>query len=301
MNGTEERHTSPFPEHPPVTGKVKKPGSGVRLNIILFLATVGTTLFAGALLDGADIFSEPLLIYRGIPFAVSLLLILGVHEAAHYIAARRRGLSVTLPYFIPFPSIIGTMGAVIRIKSPIRNRRALLEIGAAGPLAGFLVSLPIAVLGLKLSEATQAAVAEGESFSLGASLLFAGMVHAFGPAAGEGAHIVLHPVAFAAWVGFLVTSINLLPIGQLDGGHIICALFGRHHRYIAGACLVLLIPLGFLWPGWLIWAVLLIFMGWRHPPVMNSFQPLSRGHRLAGFLALAVLVLTFTPAPFSFS
>ena len=293
-NGYPREEDAYFPE----TAVPEEEGRNLKLHLGLFLATLATTVTAGALLDGADIFSEPRLIYRGIPFAVSLMLILGIHETAHYLASRRWGLKVTLPFFIPAPTIIGTMGAVIKIKSPIYNRRALLDIGVSGPLAGFLAALPVAVIGLKLSK-VGGMVGEGEGFSLGSSLLFGFLVETLVPGQGESIQVMLHPVAFAAWIGFFVTALNLLPIGQLDGGHIVCALSGRFHRYISMISLAILLPLGFLWPGWLVWAALLIVMGWRHPPPLDMHQPLDRRRRVLAFLSILVFLLTFTPVPFS--
>jgi membrane-associated protease RseP (regulator of RpoE activity) len=287
-----------FPHYPPPVVPEAK-GHNLKLHLFLFLATLATTVTAGALLDGADIFSQPRLIYRGIPFAVSLMLILGIHETAHYLASRRWGLKVTLPFFIPAPTIIGTMGALIKIKSPISHRKALLDIGVSGPLAGFLAALPVAVIGLKLSRVGEV-VGEGEGVSLGASLLFGLLVDVFVPGQGEGLQVMLHPVAFAAWIGFFVTALNLLPIGQLDGGHIICALFGKYHSHLSLMSLAILIPLGRLWPGWLFWAAVLVFIiGWRHPPPLNMQQPLDGRRRLLAFLSILVFVLTFTPVPFS--
>lgn len=295
------RHDREIGDYGWVTSRVPvvRETMNLKLHLALFLLTVVTTVFAGALLDGVDIFSEPHLFYRGIPFALSLLLILGVHESAHYLTSRRYGLRVTLPFFIPAPTIIGTMGAVIKIKSPIMDRRALLDIGVSGPLAGFAAALPVAVIGLKLSHVTTE-VGGAEGISLGSSLLFDFMIRAFAPEAAGDVHLVLHPVAFAAWVGFLVTALNLLPIGQLDGGHIIAALFGVAHRRISLFFLCSLIPLGFLWPGWLIWAVLLIIIGWRHQLPPNMYIPLNRRQRAMGLISIVIFILTFTPVPFSF-
>lgn len=270
----------------------------IPLHLGLFLLTALTTVAAGALLDGADIIAHPRLLYRGIPFASSLLLILGVHETAHFLASRRHGIAVTLPFFIPAPTLIGTMGAVIKIKSPITDRRALLDIGASGPLAGFAVSLPLAAAGLSLSTLQEIPEGGEGMLNLGSSLLFELLVRLFAPAETGDLSLVLHPVAFAAWVGMLVTSLNLLPIGQLDGGHIVCALLGPDHRAVSLAFLVLLVPLGFYWQGWLVWAALLVIIGWRHPEPLDIRTPLDSRRRLAGILALAVFILTFTPAPF---
>jgi membrane-associated protease RseP (regulator of RpoE activity) len=290
----------PYPPHPREVIVAPPPRPERRwINVLLLLATIVTTTVAGAFLAGADVLAEPMLLWRGIPFSASLLLILGVHESAHYILSRRHGLSVTLPYFIPAPSMIGTMGAVIRIKSHIGSRRALLDVGVSGPLAGFVVALPVTAVGLAMSQVKPLAELGEEGINLGSSLLFALLARLFAPPEGPGLSLVLHPVAFAGWVGLLVTAMNLLPVGQLDGGHIVRALFGRRQQAISKVALAALVPLGFLWEGWFVWAVVLLIMGWRHPPVFDDHVPLDRRRLILGWVALAVLALTFTPAPFS--
>ncbi len=300
-----EEYPRPFengygrPAGPPPE-RAAPPGRRLGLHLSLFLLTVASTVVAGAFLDGADLTDDPWLFWRGLPFAASLLLILGIHEMAHFIVSRRHGLEVTLPFFIPAPTLIGTMGAVIKIKSPILDRRALLDIGVSGPLAGFIVSLPLAAVGLSLSRVVPLAPAAGESVALGSSLLFGFMTDiAFPGAGGADFQLVLHPVAFAAWVGMMVTALNLLPIGQLDGGHVIAALFGPAQRYISLAFLAALVPLGFLWQGWLVWAALLLIIGWRHRLPPNMYEPLDARRRFLGFLCLFIFVLTFTPVPFA--
>ena len=185
---------------------------------------------------GADPFADPVALLEGIPFSAALLAILLAHEFSHYLISHRHGVRASLPLFIPGPTLAGTFGAIIRIESPIPDRRSLLEIGISGPLAGFLVALPIAVVGLKLSHvAAHSAVALAQAGSdagigLGNSLLFTLLERlVLGPLP-QDASLVLHPVAFAAWIGFFVTAINLLPVGQLDGGHVTYAMFGRAHR-----------------------------------------------------------------------
>jgi membrane-associated protease RseP (regulator of RpoE activity) len=272
-----------------------------RLSGLLFLATLLTTTMAGSLMAGADPFSEPLGLLRGLPFSATLMTILGVHELAHYLTSRRHGVKATWPLFIPAPiPPVGTFGAIIRLRSVIPDRRALLEIGAAGPLAGFAAALPLAVVGIALSRVDVPLVHEGGGgIALGGSLVFILLEKAVFGALPDGAHLFLHPVAFAAWFGFFVTAMNLLPIGQLDGGHVLYALFGRRHRKIAIIPLLLLIPLSILWPGWLFWGALMCLIGFRHPPVFHEGRPLARRQKLLALAALAVLVLTFTPAPFT--
>lgn len=268
---------------------------------LLFLATVVTTLGAGAMLAGADPFADPAALVEGAPFSAALLLILGAHESSHYLLSRRHGVRASLPLFIPAPTLAGTFGAVIRIESPIPDRRSLLEIGLAGPLAGFLVALPLAVAGLRLSHvaaADGAATGAGEGLGLGASLVFSLLERVVLGPLPEQASLVLHPVAFAAWIGFFVTAINLLPVGQLDGGHVLYALAGRRQEGISRAAVLALAPLGFLWWGWFLWGGMLLLLGLRHPPVLAEDSPLGARERALGAVGAALLALTFSPAPF---
>ena len=271
------------------------------LHLGLLLATVVTTIIAGALQQGVNPLETPELLYTGIPFSFTLLLILGTHEMGHYLVSRRHHLDVTLPYFIPappIPFIIGTFGAFIRIRSPIRDKRALLDVGCSGPLIGVLVSIPVILIGLKLSTVTVIGGGE-ETVTLGEPLLFKLLSRlALGPMTPE-QDVILHPVAFAGWIGLLVTALNLLPVGQLDGGHVAYALFPEYHRYISLGVLGLLVVCGVVfWSGWLLWAVLLVFLGWRHPPPYEFWVPLDRRRRVLGGISIVVFGLTFSPAPF---
>lgn len=272
------------------------------LHVILFVLTFFTTLLAGAMMSGVVPWETPEEIYRGLPFSLTLLLILITHELSHYVMSRRHKVSVTLPYFIPAPSLIGTFGAIIKMKPPIYDRRALIDIGASGPIGGFLVSIIAVEVGLGLSEVVPIdAIQKIEGgISLGSSLLFhlmARMVLHIDPGKTD---ILLHPVAFAGWIGFLITSLNLLPIGQLDGGHIAYALFGDRHEKIAKTSIPVLVVLGFVfWPGWIVWAVLMLFIGYRHPPVVFPQIQLDSKRRIAGWVSLAIFILTFTPMPIS--
>ena len=271
------------------------------LHLGLLLATVVTTVIAGAIQQGVNPLETPGLLYRGIPFSFTLLLILGTHEMGHYLVSRRHHLDVTLPYFIPappIPFIIGTFGAFIRIRSPIKDKRALLDVGCAGPLTGVLVSIPVILIGLKLSAVTVMG-GGGETLTLGEPLLFKLLSWvALGSMTPE-QNVILHPVAFAGWIGLLVTALNLIPVGQLDGGHVAYALFPEYHRYISLGVLGLLVVCGVVfWQGWLLWAVLMAFLGWRHPPPYQFWVPLDRRRRVLGIITIVVFVLTFTPAPF---
>lgn len=279
----------------------KAPPPRITLHLVLFLATVATTITAGALQQGVNPLTHPLDLYKGIPFSFTLLLILGTHEMGHYLMSRRHHLSVTLPYFIPappFPFIVGTFGAFIRIRSPIQDKKALLDVGCAGPLTGVVVSIPVILVGLKLST-LKVITGGGEGLILGEPLLFKFLSFlVFGHLAPD-QQILLHPVAFAGWIGLLVTALNLIPVGQLDGGHVSYALFPSYHKLISWACLLLLVVIGlFFWQGWLIWALLLYLLGMRHPPPAYDWVPLDRRRKILGIITILVFLLTFTPAPF---
>ena len=202
------------------------------LHILLFVITFFTTLSAGALQRGINIFESPQKLLDGLPFAGTLMIILTIHELSHYIASKRQHITATLPYFIPAPSLIGTFGAFIKMKSPIMTRSALIDIGASGPIAGFIVSLIACIVGLSMSEIVPLAKVDG-SLVLGDSLLFSFLSRVIVGSLPDSVDILLHPVAFAGWIGLFVTSLNLLPIGQLDGGHIAFAILGDRHRYVS--------------------------------------------------------------------
>ncbi|MBC7234383.1 MAG: site-2 protease family protein [Chloroflexi bacterium] len=237
---------------------------------------------------------------KGWPFTLSLLGILLTHELGHYFMARHHGVAVTLPYLIPFPmSLFGTMGAVIRMKDIPPSRRAMLRIGAAGPLAGLLVAVPITLIGLSLSEVGPLPP-EGGYVMEGNSLLYALLkIAVFGrflPSGGE--DVLLHAMALAGWAGLLVTSFNLMPAGQLDGGHVAYALWGRWARYATWGVIGLLVVLGLVvWQGWLIWAGLVFFFARQQVAPLNDVSTLSAGEKALAVLILALFVLMFTPLP----
>jgi len=271
--------------------------SNYKVNLILFILTVLSTLFVGTLHAGKNPFSNLLNLVYGIPFSASLIAILGSHELGHYVLSRVHGVRSTLPYFIPVPHpLVGTLGAFIKIKSPIPSRRALLDIGAAGPLTGFIVAIPITLIGLKLS--TVVSVSHAGGLYLGEPIILKILSFIAGIHVPQGKDLYLHPMAFAGWIGFFVTGLNLIPIGQLDGGHIAYALFGADHKKIAYASLFALAGLGFLWAGWWTWAILVMILGIRHPAPLNEVSRLDRKRVVIGIVSFIVFVLTFIPRPF---
>lgn len=268
-----------------------------RIHLILFLLTVLTTLLAGSLMAGYNPLRQPLTIVKGVPFSLTLMLILGVHELGHFYFARKHKVDATLPYFIPAPTFIGTFGAFIKMRSPVRRREALLEIGAAGPLAGFFVALPALFIGLYLSKVVPVTTAEG--IRLGDSLIMKIATAILYPNLGPDQDIMLHPVGFAAWIGMLVTMLNLLPIGQLDGGHIAYAFLGRNAEKVAWMTLAVIIGLGIKSPNWLVWAALVFFLvRVKHPPIYDEDTPLKPIHYVIIALTILVFILTFIPVPF---
>ncbi|HKY60572.1 MAG TPA: site-2 protease family protein [Gemmatimonadota bacterium] len=272
-------------------------------NVALFLATVLTTLWAGAVMEGAPLDllpRSPTRLLDGLPFSAALMGILTAHELGHYVAARRYGLHVTLPFFVPMPlSPIGTLGAVIKMRTPIYTRRMLLDVGAAGPIAGMVVAIPVAIYGILGSEVLPVE-GVGGGIHLGEPLLFKALVALFAPAHPATHDLYLNSIAFAGWIGFLVTALNMLPLGQLDGGHVLYALVGRAQHRIAWLFFLGLLVMGWWWQGWYVWAVLiLIVIRLRHPPVLDPQVTLDPGRRLAGWLAVVLLVGCFVPVPFA--
>ena len=284
-----------------VPGVIRPSPNNLWLPIVLAAVTVVSMLAAYVLFQsGADLTREGILgaVREGWGFVVSLLAILVAHEFGHYFMARRYGVAVTLPYLIPLPiSPFGTMGAVIRMKDIPPSRRAMLLIGAAGPLAGLAVAIPVLLIGLSLSEVTPLP-ASGYSIE-GNSLLYAALKYlVFGrllPSGGE--DVFLHPVAFAGWAGLLVTSFNLIPAGQLDGGHIAYALLGRRTRYLNWAMIGVLLMMGFLWQGWFLWAFLVFIFSRARVSPMDDVSPLTPVGIVVAVSLLVLFVLTFTPVP----
>ena len=270
-----------------------------KLNILLFLATLATTVIAGAIQQGINPIENPFQISKGIPFALALIVILSAHELGHYITSKRHRIDVTLPYFIPAPSFIGTFGAFIKMKSPLLDRRALLDVGASGPLVGMVISIPFLIIGLRLSEVTISAGSGGAA--LGSSILLSLLTKlTLGPLP-ENCDILIHPVGFAGWIGLLITSLNLLPVGQLDGGHVAYAVMGERHKRISVVTVFCLFVLGFFgWKGWFVWGFLLLIMGLKHPRPIDLWTPLDRRRKIIGWITLITFILTFTPVPFGY-
>jgi membrane-associated protease RseP (regulator of RpoE activity) len=297
------------PPHPPIKSLV--------LASALFLLTLCTCLVAGTQFAVAYAHNEAVsfdefvraftLLYRhptalsgGLPFALTLLVILLMHELAHYFACRHHHIHSSYPFFIPFPTLIGTLGAFILIRSPIRTTRALFDVGASGPLVGFVIALPALMYGVihakivpGLADPAHAGIVLGAPLILH---LLAAILH---PGVGAG-NLLLHPVGRAAWVGLFATSLNLLPAAQLDGGHILRSLSPRAHRYSSWVLPVCLILLGVFhfWPGWYIWGVLLFGIRFfRFLPIYDPV-PLDTSRRWGAFLTLLVFLLCFMPSPF---
>lgn len=273
---------------------------GTHVNVALLVITILTTVFAGmihwASYEQIDIFAAEAMLYGSIFFAFPLLLILGTHEMGHYLMARRHKVAASLPFFIPSIPPLGTFGAVISMREPIPDKRALLDIGIAGPLSGLAITIPIAVIGLWLTDigARTISVAEtGGSILVSFPLLYE-IVSMFVPVQSG---VALHPMAFAAWVGFFVTALNLLPAGQLDGGHVARALLGENAKYLSYAAVAGLFIFSFFYFGWAIIAILIVFLGMRHPPPLNDFTPLDIKRRAAGGFTVFVLLITFVLVP----
>jgi membrane-associated protease RseP (regulator of RpoE activity) len=290
--------------------------SSVYFCLVLFLLTVVTTLVVGVHLAAnysqhlplfdlniswaffAGILDHPGLLWAGAPYALTLLLILLAHELGHYLTCRHYGIHATYPYFFPAPTLIGTFGAFIRIKSPLATREELFDVGIAGPIAGFVVTVPALVVGVWHSTVMLTPVASN-TILLGhpwAVQFLTRLLHPGMPVS----HLELSPVGCAAWVGLFLTALNLLPMGQLDGGHIVYAVFGKRHRYVSFALFLALVPFGLLfWGGWILWAVLMLPFGLRHPaPLIGPDQPLDHRRKVLAALALVMFVLSFTITPF---
>ena len=313
-------------------GKLPK-SSGISKNILFFIATLLSVLFTGAVFETTlpeSTALSPLLIdsllhiWRGFPFAASLLSILLAHEFGHYLMGRYHKTNVSLPYFLPLPyplSILGTLGAFIKMNEPPKNKRILFDIGLAGPLAGLVVAIPVLIYGLSLSELAPLA---GTGMLEGNSILYLFTKYAvFGkwlpepisfqglppflywvrylftsyPSPIGGLDVQVHNIAWAGWAGLLVTSLNMIPMGTLDGGHILYSVFGKKASKAAPFIFVSLIALGFAWEGWWLWALMLHFLGRRHAEPLDQITELDPKRRKMAIFALIVFILVFIPVP----
>lgn len=300
------------PKAPPTTEWRKR----LWVHILLFLLTVFTTTALGSRLAFnfqhnlpafdiehdlnvfAQVFRDPSILLLGLPYSLTLMAILTAHEFGHWLACRYHRISASLPYFLPAPTFIGTFGAFIRFRSAVHSRRQLFDVGVAGPLAGFAFTIPAFGIGMALSKILPGIGTMGET-QLGTPLIMK-LVETWlfpGVAAQD---IYLHPVARAAWVGLLATALNLLPVGQLDGGHLVYAYLGEGHRRVSLAVILLLLPLGFIYWPWWFWAAVLFLLGRRHFTVFDTV-PLDRDRKILLCVALAIFILSFIPAPVQYN
>jgi len=341
-----------------LAGVSKPRSSRISINIALFLVTIISVMFAGTMYSyTGPLPTEPLAqartlllnLWQGWPFAVSLLAILLAHEFGHYFMGRFHNTNVSLPYFIPFPfSFLGTMGAFINMRERPRNKRILLDIAVAGPMAGLVVAIPVLIIGLNMSKSdhllnTRYTVQPGQTYICqnptvvgdsytcpddnlleGNSLLYLGIKYILkgallpspvkmsvpawqywlrffftgSPLPIGGKDIMMSPVAMAGWAGILVTFLNLIPAGQLDGGHVLYALFGRRARKFLPFILVPMLAIGFIWNGWWLWAALIFFLGRAQAEPLDQITKLNSSRKLVSLLALIIFLLVLTPVPF---
>jgi membrane-associated protease RseP (regulator of RpoE activity) len=285
----------------PISPEEAKPAhQNLAVPLLLVAATLATTTWAGALQQGVNLWQEPGRFAVGLPYSLAIMAILLIHELGHYVAGRLHGIKVTLPYFIPVPMGLGTFGAFIQIRGAIPDRRKLFDVGVAGPLAGLVIALPALYFGLQGTMATSS----GPGVTLSGSVLLAwlyGLANG-GPVRPD--HVVaLTPLGFAGWLGLLVTALNLMPVGQLDGGHVAYALFGRRRAETLGwVAIFLLLALGiFYWSGWFTWAILIFFLGGvKHEPALNELPEPGWRRRAVGALAFVLLFLIMAPVPHRF-
>lgn len=270
-----------------------------KLNLILFVLTFITTTVWGTIYANESLNLSPWFFLRGLWYSIPLMTILSAHEMGHFLAGRRHGLNATLPYFLPGLWPAGTFGAFIRIRSIVTNRRVLMEIGAAGPVAGAMVSIPFLMVGIALSEVQPSpSPSSVGALSFGSSIVVELICWLWVGNFSSSVNLILHPMAVAAWFGLFVTAMNLLPVGQLDGGHVVYALFGPKWAFRASlATLLGMGVLGMYWQGWWVFGILLLILGVRHPPPLDTDTPLDRRSRYLGYAALLIFAVTFMPVP----
>jgi membrane-associated protease RseP (regulator of RpoE activity) len=306
-----ESHAGPLP--------VVDSSAGVGIPVLLFTLTLLTTSMMGArfaanfaagyppfrgpddLMPFAWIMEHPIRLLYGLPFSCTLIGILLAHELGHYFACRRHNVEASLPHFVPLPALSGTMGAVIRLRSRVPNRAALLDIGVSGPLWGFFVALPLTLAGILLSSPIQSTA---PTMALHVPPIFIAVNHLVQwarPGWPEMTALLPHPVLLACWIGMFVTFLNLLPAGQLDGGHILYAASPRLHHAVTQAVVFILLLAGVLfWLGWLVWAVVLMMPSLRHPKIARQ-PPLNSSHTISILVGILLLLLTLMPQPFAHS
>jgi Zn-dependent protease len=323
----ENRHTIVL-----LNGVIQPKPTKIWGNVLFFILTVLSVMFTGAVSYSGEIPTNPSdwfsFMLNGLPFAVALMTILVCHEFGHYLAGKYHKTVVTLPFFIPFPlSLFGTMGAFIQLKEPPKNRRILLDIGIAGPLAGLIVAIPILLLGLYLSpieripfQLPMGQIFEGNSIlylllkyiatgqllpqpfnyaTLDPILYWFRYFFTGSPLPAGGLDVTLHPIAWAGWAGLLVTALNLIPAGQLDGGHIMYVLMGKRTSSLLPFILGALVLLGFAWSGWWFWAALIFFLGRFHAEPLDQITPLDQKRKVLAIVGIVVFFLVFMPVPLS--
>ncbi len=287
---------------------------GAWLNILLFVVTCLSAFFVGLTWSvsytyseqmtgdtqfvlSSEAFTNPAVIGLSLVYMAVLIGILLGHEMGHYLTCRHYRIEATLPYFIPAPTLVGTLGAFIKIKSRITRKKQLFDIGIAGPLTGFILSLPALVYGLTLSKIVPAVPRE-DALVFGEPLLLKLLGGLIFRGVAANSDLFLHPVAFAGWVGILVTAFNLFPVGQLDGGHVSYALIGQRSRPLAKGLLVVFMGMGiFFWVGWIVWALLIQLIGMKHPSVDDEKERLSTPRLVLGIVIIVIFIISFIPAP----
>lgn len=274
----------------------------VRVNLVMLAITVVTTVIAGGAYNWSvytqqSIWSAESFGYGTLFFSLPLLAILGFHEMGHYVVAKRHGVRASLPFFLPSIPPLGTFGAFISMRDPLPDRKALLDVGASGPLVGFAIAVPVTIAGLFLTAGSPHAVSAAQAaIGYPQNSAFYWFLKLFIPVPDT---VALHPLAFAGWVGLFVTGINLLPAGQLDGGHIARALLGNRQHYLSWAAVLALVAMSYVfYTGWILFAFLILFLGVRHPPPLNDLSRLNPTRTIVGVAAVAILLATFIPQPF---
>lgn len=267
-----------------------------KVNLVLFILTCITTFITGWVQNGYW--------QAGFWYGGAIITILLSHEMGHYLMCRKYGIQATLPFFIPFPPFInpfGTLGAVIKMESVIPSRKALFDVAVAGPLAGLALSIPAIYFGVQFSDIIEVHKSDmSGTVYLGESFLFSTLSHLAIGRLPENQDVILHPLAYAGWAGLFVTALNLLPIGQLDGGHVVYALFGRRHSVVATVAMIAFAGIAvFVYPGWILFLLLLVWFGYKHPPTLDE-TPIDPVRVVIGIITLIVFVLSFTPEPFKF-